>query len=46
MSTFKIETKNLKPPLKSPQKVNISYQKKLILDFKVQKVPTRGSESV
>ena len=35
-----------KIPLKIQKKVKISYQKVLILDFKVQRIPTRGSESV
>ena len=46
VSTFRILTRNLKSNLKSPQKVKISYQKMLLLDFKVQKIPTCGSESV
>ena len=46
MSTLTTLTGNLKSHLISKKKVKISYQKILILDFKDQRILTRGAESV
>ena len=46
MSTLKTLTGNLKSHLIPKKKVKISYQKILILDFKDQRILTRGAESV
>ena len=49
MSTFKISTRNLKSylkPKKKKKKKKNSHQIILLLDFKVQRIPARGSESV